>query len=194
MVQSSCQSNSSYCLSLSQQILSCSRCSLRQGCGSPVPGRGPQGARLFIVGDHPGKDEDLEVEPFVGRYRDLLNNLLTHAEIDPSTVYTTYAVKCMGEPKARHVEACEGWLKQELDLHNPKVVVTLGKRPTALLLGQPSVKLHNAIGKFLYHCPNWWIGDVIVAPWFDLKRMLTGGRWMQSQTISFLKQVKERCR
>lgn len=102
-----------------------------------VPGEGPANARLVLVGEQPGDEEDLQGRPFVGPAGRLLDQLLAEAGIDRQSVYITNAVKHFKwEPRGKRrlhktpaqqeVAACEGWLRGELDRLKPSVVVALG--------------------------------------------------------------------
>jgi len=135
---------------LSDNIQSCKKCPLwskmPDGC-LPVPGDGPTDAKIMLVGEALGENEvDLQ-KPFVGLAGRLLDNILTKAGLVRDSLYITNTVKCRPfegnknrPPAKEEIEACKGWLWQELQLVKPKIIVTLGKVPTATLL-------HTVIGK-----------------------------------------------
>jgi DNA polymerase len=115
----------------------CEGCPLYQDATQTVFGRGPQNARLVMIGEVPGDVEDREGEPFVGPAGRLLDEALQSAEIDRKTVYVTNAVKhfkfkIVGarrlhqKPGIREMKACKPWLEAELDAIQPEVVVCLG--------------------------------------------------------------------
>jgi DNA polymerase len=100
----------------------------------------------MIVGEAPGGNEDEQGKPFVGQAGKMLNNLLEDAGLKREQIYVTNTVKCRPvlmrgkfvsnrAPEEAEVTACKYWLWKELELIKPKVVVTLGKIPTKLLLG-----------------------------------------------------------
>jgi DNA polymerase len=115
----------------------CRRCDLWEHATQGVPGEGPAGARIMLVGEQPGNEEDLEGVPFVGPAGRLLRTLLDEAGIDVGRVYMTNAVKHFSfvlrgkrrihkTPLQRQVAACNVWLESELVREKPAVIVTLG--------------------------------------------------------------------
>jgi uracil-DNA glycosylase len=115
----------------------CRRCPLWKHATQGVPGEGPPEARLVLVGEQPGDEEDLKGRPFVGPAGRLLDRLLEEAGIDRKSVYVTNAVKHFKwEPRGKRrlhktpaqqeVAACEVWLRGELARLRPAVVVALG--------------------------------------------------------------------
>ena len=130
---------------------SCRGCSLHERATQTVFGDGPARARMMIVGEQPGDQEDKKGKPFVGPAGRILDRALEQAEIDRDDVYVTNAVKhfkwksgSTGEelppltkrrlhdkPSATEVKACKPWLEQELALVRPQLVVCMGA--TAIL-------------------------------------------------------------
>ncbi|HTU66177.1 MAG TPA: UdgX family uracil-DNA binding protein [Steroidobacteraceae bacterium] len=115
----------------------CRRCPLWEHATQAVAGEGPPDARLVLVGEQPGDEEDLQGRPFVGPAGRLLDKLLAEAGIDRHRVYVTNAVKHFKwEPRGKRrihktpaqqeVAACEAWLRSELGRLQPRVVVALG--------------------------------------------------------------------
>jgi DNA polymerase len=115
----------------------CRRCPLWEYATQAVAGEGPPNARLVLVGEQPGDEEDLKGRPFVGPAGRLLDQLLAEAGIDRKSVYVTNAVKHFKwEPRGKRrlhktpaqqeVAACEVWLRGELERLRPSVVVALG--------------------------------------------------------------------
>ena len=115
----------------------CRRCELWEPATQGVPGAGPLRARVVLVGEQPGNDEDLVGAPFVGPAGRLLRALLEEAGLAPAEVYLTNAVKhfhyeLRGKrrlhktPLQRHVAACHVWLEAELARVRPSVIVALG--------------------------------------------------------------------
>ena len=115
----------------------CRRCELWEHATQGVPGEGPDGARLMLVGEQPGDEEDVQGRPFVGPAGRLLRKLLDEAGIAAERVYVTNAVKHFffeprgkrrihKTPMQRHIAACHAWLEGELDRVRPGVIVTLG--------------------------------------------------------------------
>jgi len=120
--------------------MGCVRCGLAQGRTQVVFGVGHPGADLMFVGEAPGEQEDLRGEPFVGRSGQLLDRLvLEEMGLTRDRFYIANTVKCRPpgnrDPVPHEVAACRPWLKAQLDLIAPKVVVTLGNFAAKLLLG-----------------------------------------------------------
>jgi DNA polymerase len=124
---------------LALEASGCTRCALAAGRTQVVFGTGDPDADLMFVGEAPGRDEDLQGEPFVGRSGRLLDRLLAEElGIDRSTVYIANVVKCRPpdnrDPKPEEIAACRPYLSAQTDLIAPRVVVTLGNFATKLLL------------------------------------------------------------
>lgn len=122
-----------------EESLGCTRCALATGRTQVVFGVGNPSADLMFVGEGPGREEDLQGEPFVGRSGKLLD-LLMHQEmgIGRDQCYIANCVLCRPpanrDPLPGEIEACRPYLEQQLDLVAPKVVVTLGNFATRSLL------------------------------------------------------------
>src|SRR6202453_2827906 len=114
---------------------SCTKCPLASGRTQVVFGVGNPDADLMFVGEGPGRDEDLAGEPFVGRSGKLLDKLMIQEiGIDRSSCYIANVVKCRPpnnrDPLPDEIAACRPWLESQLELIDPKVVVTLGNFAT----------------------------------------------------------------
>ena len=123
-----------------QEAKTCTRCSLAQGRTQVVFGMGNATADLMFVGEAPGQQEDLQGEPFVGRSGQLLDKLvLEEMGLTRDRFYIANTVKCRPpgnrDPQPVEIAACGPWLETQVDLIDPKVVVTLGNFATKLLLG-----------------------------------------------------------
>lgn len=112
-----------------------------------VWGEGPRAARVMVVGEQPGDQEDLQGRPFVGPAGQLLDRALAEAGIDRSELYLTNAVKHFGfelrgkrrlhkTPGQREVLACAGWLQHEIDAVQPERFLALGATAAQALLGR----------------------------------------------------------
>jgi DNA polymerase len=104
-----------------------------------VFGVGNPRARLMFVGEGPGRDEDLQGEPFVGRAGQLLTDIITKGiGLKREDVYIANVVKCRPpdnrNPEADEVAACEPFLKKQIDLVRPEIIVALGKFAVQALL------------------------------------------------------------
>ena len=125
----------------------CRGCDLYRDATRTVFGAGPADARMMIVGEVPGDQEDRRGEPFVGPAGRLLDRALAEAGIDRSRVYLTNAVKHFAftergkrrihqTPSRTEILACRPWLDAELDRVGPELVVALGAVAAKSLLGQ----------------------------------------------------------
>lgn len=125
---------------LAAEASGCTRCPLAGTRTQVVFGVGNPSADLMFVGEAPGRDEDLQGEPFVGRSGRLLDRLLAEElGIDRSQVYIANVIKCRPpdnrDPRPDEIAACRPWLEAQIERIAPKVVVTLGNFATKLLLG-----------------------------------------------------------
>ena len=129
-----------------ENIDHCRRCELWEHATQGVPGEGASDARLMLVGEQPGDEEDLQGRPFVGPAGRLLRALLAVADIQAGQVFVTNAVKhFFFEPRGkrrihktplqRHIAACHAWLEGELSRVRPGVIVTLGATALAAVHG-----------------------------------------------------------
>ncbi|HEY0495397.1 MAG TPA: UdgX family uracil-DNA binding protein [Kutzneria sp.] len=127
----------------------CHGCDLYKDATQTVFGDGPDNARLMLVGEQPGDQEDIQGEPFVGPAGKLLDRALAEAGIDRTEVYLTNAVKHFKftlpergkrrihkKPGQAEISACKPWLLAELDRVKPKLVVLLGATAAGALLGK----------------------------------------------------------
>lgn len=124
---------------LVSEALACTRCELASGRTQVVFGVGDPGADLMFVGEGPGRDEDLQGEPFVGRAGRLLTRLIEDIGLTRDDVYIANVVKCRPpnnrDPRPAEIEACSPFLDEQLAHVAPRVVVTLGNFATKRLLG-----------------------------------------------------------
>jgi DNA polymerase len=133
--------------SLREAARGCRGCELWRRGTQTVFGAGPRRARLVLVGEQPGNDEDLAGRPFVGPAGKLLDRALAEAGIDRGDVYVTNAVKHFKwelrgkrrihtRPNQGEIRACLPWLQAELALVKPAALVALGATAAQALLGR----------------------------------------------------------
>jgi uracil-DNA glycosylase family protein len=131
----------------------CQGCELWESATQTVFSAGPGDARVVLVGEQPGDQEDRQGAPFVGPAGRLLVKAVDEAGLDPTAVYRTNAVKHFRftqegpgkrrihqTPEMRHITACRPWLVAELRLVEPDVIVALGATAAKALLG-PSIRV-----------------------------------------------------
>ena len=117
----------------------CTRCKLCEGRTNIVFGVGNPEARLMFVGEGPGRDEDLQGEPFVGRAGQLLTKMIEAMGLKRSDVYIANIVKCRPpdnrNPEPEEIETCYPFLLRQIQAVKPEVVVGLGNIAVQTLLG-----------------------------------------------------------
>jgi uracil-DNA glycosylase len=131
-----------------QAAASCTACHLHENATQTVFGQGPRHPDIMVVGEQPGDQEDRRGAPFVGPAGRVLDRALVAAEIDPTTVWRTNAVKHFkwrpvsgkrrlhDRPDRSEIEICKPWLMAELALLRPRVVIALGVTAATSLLGK----------------------------------------------------------
>lgn len=116
---------------LEDEILACQRCPLAQTRTCAVPGEGNLNAIAMFVGEGPGFDEDRQGRPFVGRSGQFLTDTLAQFGIERRDVYITNVVKCRPpqnrDPLPAELDACSDYLTRQVELINPRIIVTLGR-------------------------------------------------------------------
>ena len=128
---------------------SCERCSLCKTRTNCVFGVGNKNADIMFVGEAPGEQEDLSGVPFVGRAGQLLDKFLYAVDIDRNDVYIANILKCRPpknrDPLPEEEDMCIDYLRQQVALINPKVIVCLG-RISAMRLIKPDFKITQEHG------------------------------------------------
>ena len=116
---------------LMEEISACDKCRLCQTRTNVVPGEGDPHARLMFIGEGPGRDEDLQGRPFVGRSGELLTRMIRAIGLEREQVYICNVVKCRPpqnrNPEPDEAAACLNYLRAQVALVRPRVVVLLGK-------------------------------------------------------------------
>ena len=116
---------------ISAGIRACTACNLHKTRTQAVPGVGDPHARVVIVGEAPGENEDIQGEPFVGRSGALLNTWIAAAGLTRAQVYILNSVQCRPpgnrDPHPSEGAACEKWLTAQLQLVQPDLIIALGK-------------------------------------------------------------------
>ena len=132
--------------------LNCRRCGLCETRTNVVVGVGNPRSKVMFIGEGPGENEDLQGEPFVGRGGQLLDKMLAAVDLDRKTnVYIANIVKCRPpknrDPLPEEQEACIGWLRNQVALIRPKIIVCLG-RIAAMRIIKPDMKITRVHGQF----------------------------------------------
>lgn len=112
-------------------VAACTRCELHQTRTQTVFGVGNRHADWLVIGEAPGKDEDLQGEPFVGRAGQLLNAMLRAIGLRRDQVYIANILKCRPpnnrDPRPEEVACCEAWLMRQIELIRPKLILAVGR-------------------------------------------------------------------
>lgn len=131
---------------LKQVVSECSKCELAKGRTQTVFGTGSETADWLIIGEAPGEHEDRQGQPFVGRAGLLLNNMIKAVGYEREAVYIANVVKCRPpnnrDPHLEEVVACSSYLKRQIALLKPKLVLVVGRVAAQHLLNTTA-----AVGK-----------------------------------------------
>jgi DNA polymerase len=145
----------------------CRGCDLYRRATQTVFGAGPRSARLVLIGEQPGDEEDRAGQPFVGQAGRLLDQLLESAGIDRDDTYVTNAVKHFSwtergkrrlhkKPTSRQMAACRPWWESELEVLQPQGVICLGATAAQALLGR-SFRVTQHRGEIQRDSGEWWV-------------------------------------
>src|SRR5436309_2587037 len=136
---------------LAAKIRRCTWCDLSGSRTHAVPGEGPRNARLVLVGEAPGRNEDAEGRPFVGLAGRVLDEALARAGISRTRTFITNTVKCRPpgnrRPRAKELAACRPYLLAQFAAVRPSAIVTLGQSAAKDVLG-PSASLATTRGRW----------------------------------------------
>ena len=131
---------------LAEAMSGCKGCDLYKHATQVVPGAGSRRAKLMLIGEQPGNEEDKQGEPFVGPAGGVLRRAMDELHIKPADVYVTNAVKHFKfvergkrriheTPRASELNACRPWVAAEIDAVKPRVILCLGASAAKSLLG-----------------------------------------------------------
>jgi uracil-DNA glycosylase len=169
---------------LRETALVCTRCALSETRTQVVFGVGDPEAGLMLVGEAPGKNEDLQGEPFVGAAGRLLDTLLGEIGISRDEVYIANVLKCRPpgnrDPRTEEIDECKGYLREQIRLISPIVVVTLGNFATKLLL-RTDVGITRMRGRRY----SWWLGSTLVPTFHPAAALRSGDRVTDQMRADF---------
>ena len=130
-----------------QEVIECEKCELSKTRIKSVPGKGNFKSDVIFVGEAPGKNEDLNGEPFIGIAGKKLSMALEEAGISREDVYITNIVKCRPPknrvPNTTERSTCQEYLKQEISIIKPKIICILGNTAFNSLLGGSEIIKHR---------------------------------------------------
>lgn len=143
---------------LEQQCNNCARCELCQTRHNVVFGVGNRNADIMFVGEGPGEQEDLQGEPFVGAAGKLLDDMLSIIDLDRKNCYIANIVKCRPphnrDPKEEEQDACIDFLRNQVALIKPKILVCLG-RVAAKRIIDPDYRITCDHGQWIQRGDMW---------------------------------------
>lgn len=171
-----------------EELGDCTRCKLHGGRTHLVFGVGNADADLMFVGEAPGRDEDLQGEPFVGRAGQLLTKIIEAIDLRREDVYIANVIKCRPpdnrNPERDEVDTCRPFLFAQIDAVRPQVLVALGSFAVRTLLEDDKLPISRARGR-VYACrgakliPTFHPAFLLRSPdrkrdvWEDMKRVRT---------------------
>lgn len=188
--------------SLSAAACSCRACPIGEHATQTVFGEGPRNARLMIVGEQPGDEEDREGRPFIGPAGRLLDELLLKVGLPRAETYVTNAVKHFkweprgkrrlhAKPRAQEIEACRGWLLAEVDAIKPEMILCLGATAAQSFAGA-GFRVQRDRGKpIATPWAPWWMAT------YHPSALLRAGdeatrRVMESEVLADLARARDR--
>jgi uracil-DNA glycosylase len=143
------------------EAMVCTKCDLHESRTNVVFGSGDPDAELMFVGEGPGQREDEQGVPFVGPSGNLLQELLGEIGLTREEVYIGNVVKCRPpknrDPRPDEIDACKGYLRSQIELIDPSVVVTLGNFASKLLL-----RTETGITRLRGTAYEWWGGRLLI--------------------------------
>jgi len=171
---------------LEQSIVNCQKCKLCQNRNHIVFGIGNKNADIMLIGEGPGADEDKQGIPFVGKAGQLMNKAFEALGIDRGSVYIANIVKCRPPanrvPEADEAEACLNYLRNQVILVKPKIIVLLGSTALKNILGKEygitSARCKLIERKGILYMPTWHPAALLrdetkkIEFWKDLKLVI----------------------
>lgn len=170
------------------EAATCERCRLAKGRTQVVYGVGNPRADLMFVGEGPGFHEDRQGEPFVGAAGQLLNRMLSEIGLSRDDVYINNVVMCRPpgnrDPLPDEIAACTPWLRERIELIDPRVIVTLGNFATRFVIDRP-VSISRVRGQ------RFAIDGRTVIPTFHPAAILHGGGESSNQMAALRSDFQE---
>jgi DNA polymerase len=158
---------------VARAVHDCTLCPLSRERSRAVPGEGLAPAALMFIGEGPGKNEDLQARPFVGAAGKFLEELLAGIGLQRAEVFITNVIKCRPpnnrDPQPNELEACRGYLERQIELVNPRVIVTLGRYSMERYFPGASItKIHGQPKR---------VGGRLIVPMFHPAAALYQPKW-----------------
>jgi DNA polymerase len=139
-------------INLREEIGDCHRCKLSKGRKNIVFGTGTAEAKLMFIGEAPGKEEDIQGEPFVGEAGMLLTKLIEKMGFKRDKVYIANIIKCRPpmnrDPEEDEILSCRAFLDSQIDIIAPEFIITLGRIALQTLMNNDKLKISAVRGTF----------------------------------------------
>ena len=137
---------------LCQEIERCQQCEIAKYRNRVVPGEGAEDAAIMFIGEAPGWHEDQQGRPFVGPAGKYLDELLASIGLSRQQVYIANVIKCRPtgnrDPMPTEIQNCRGWLENQIEIIQPRIIVTLGRYSMAMFFPGKSIsKIHGTAQK-----------------------------------------------
>jgi len=153
---------------LNKQIRQCHKCRLSETRKNAICGEGNLNAKIMLIAQAPGENEDREGKMFIGPSGKVLDELLKLSGIDRNDLYMTNLVKCMlpkyRKPKQDEIDVCSSYLDKEIELINPEVLVPLGRYATDYIFEKYSLPIPSKQEFHLIYGKLFWANNVKIMP------------------------------
>jgi DNA polymerase len=173
---------------LNEEIRECQNCELEKTRTQVVPGSGNVNSDIMFIGEGPGKNEDLQGEPFVGAAGKFLNELLGEIGLKREDIYIANVVKCRPpnnrDPKPEEVQACWPWLEKQIEIIKPKLIITLGRHSLNRFI--PEVSIGEYRGRVLRREIKG-LGKIVLLPCYHPAAALYNGSLRKALRDDFIK-------
>lgn len=172
---------------IAKKVATCQKCALYKTATQAVPGEGNPEAKIMFIGEAPGFFEDKQGKPFVGQAGKLLDDLLQLIKVRREDVWIGNMVKHrpLGnrDPLPDEIEACSIWIDKQIEIINPKIIVTLGRFSMAKFLpGEYISKVHGT-SRMVY----WNSKELMVVPMYHPAAGLRNGNVLKALRTDFTK-------
>jgi DNA polymerase len=158
---------------IARAVYDCTRCPLHAGRSRAVPGEGDPGAEIMLIGEGPGFHEDRQARPFVGASGRFLDELLGNIGYKREEVFIANVIKCRPprnrDPEPEELKACQSYLDRQIEVVDPKVIVTLGRYSMYRYFPGASIsKIHGQSKR---------VGNRLIVPMFHPAAALHQPKW-----------------
>jgi len=132
---------------IANQIENCKKCDLYKTRNKPVSGYGSVDANILFIGEAPGYNEDIQGIPFVGKAGKIFDQLLKSVNLERKNIFITNIVKCRPEknrnPSQNEIENCSDYLNQQIEIIQPKIIITLGNFASKFIFEKYGLNYEN---------------------------------------------------